>query len=74
MRQIGLAVVLGLTLITPVSAEAQSSKIPKVGILTPAVEGDPSLMPSRCHGRVIYPIGTQPSRGRIATPRPMLCR
>ncbi len=44
MRRIGLAVVLGLTLITPISAEAQSSqssKIEKVGILTPAVEGDP---------------------------------
>src|SRR5262245_23335957 len=44
MRLIGLAVVLGFTLVTPISAEAQSpqsSKIGKVGILTPAVEGDP---------------------------------
>jgi hypothetical protein len=57
MRLIGLAVVLGLTLITPISAEAQSpqsSKIGKVGILTPAVEGDPSLMLSRVSSKPHY--------------------
>ena len=44
MRLIGLAVVLILGLLTPFPARAQAphvAKTPKVGILTPAREGDP---------------------------------